>query len=143
MISCTCLSSSLVSLYLPSFLPLSGSVTPLHWIYDQEKVAGLVASGSAEFSSSSHCPYYTVPPGEVGCVCVCVRVCVRACVRACVCACACVVSVGCSSTHSPVPMALSCRSLWKASWRTRVGFSCTPFILLPSLLSSRIFFGYS
>lgn len=40
-------------------------VTPLHWIYDQGKVAGLVAEGVAEFSQESHCPYYTVPAGEV------------------------------------------------------------------------------
>jgi hypothetical protein len=41
------------------------AVTPLHWIYDQEKVAGLVAGGTAEFSPTSHCPFYTVPAGEV------------------------------------------------------------------------------
>ena len=45
--------------------PLPSAVTPLHWIYDQEKVAGLVAGGTAEFSPTSHCPYYTVPAGEV------------------------------------------------------------------------------
>ena len=40
-------------------------VTPLHWIYDQSKVAELVAAGTAEFSPTSHCPFYTVPAGEV------------------------------------------------------------------------------
>lgn len=40
------------------------AVAPLHWIYDQDKVAGLVSSGMAEFSRMSHCPFYTVRAGE-------------------------------------------------------------------------------
>jgi ADP-ribosylglycohydrolase len=40
------------------------AVAPLHWIYDQGKVEGLVSGGMAEFSPTSHCPFYTVPPGD-------------------------------------------------------------------------------
>ena len=44
--------------------PHSLTVTPLHWIYDQAKVQGLVDAGTAEFSQTSHCPFYTLETGQ-------------------------------------------------------------------------------
>ncbi len=37
--------------------------TPLHWIYDQDKVKTLTSSGPVEFYPSPQCPYYHVPTG--------------------------------------------------------------------------------
>lgn len=38
---------------------------PLHWIYDQDKVAQLIKdNGSAEFYPTSQCPFYTIPTGN-------------------------------------------------------------------------------
>lgn len=42
------------------------SVTPLHWIYDQDKVASLIQKekGIPDFYPTSQCPFYTVPVGS-------------------------------------------------------------------------------
>lgn len=46
-------------------LVADAAVAPLHWIYDQGKVDGLIkAEGKAEFYPSSQCPYYTIPTGN-------------------------------------------------------------------------------
>jgi hypothetical protein len=41
-------------------------VAPLHWIYDQGKVASLVGEqgGVVEFYPTSQCPYYIIPTGS-------------------------------------------------------------------------------
>ncbi len=40
--------------------------TPLHWIYDQSKVADLAAkvADGPEFYPTSHCPFYTMDAGS-------------------------------------------------------------------------------
>lgn len=42
------------------------AATPLHWIYDQSKVADLAskAGGCPEFYPTSQCPFYTVDTGS-------------------------------------------------------------------------------
>lgn len=57
------------SLYLDSFycwFSLFGyAVAPLHWIYDQGKVASLIKEqGQVEFYPTSQCPYYTIATGN-------------------------------------------------------------------------------
>ena len=85
---------------LPPSLP-SPPVAPLHWIYDQDKVAGLVAAGTAEFSPTSHCPYYTIPAGEVS------PVRLRMLMRV-------ELYFVPFYNYSPVPMVFSCKSPWRA-----------------------------
>jgi hypothetical protein len=42
------------------------AVAPLHWIYDQEKVAKLIKerAGEAEFFPKSQCPFYIIESGS-------------------------------------------------------------------------------
>lgn len=41
------------------------ATTPLHWIYDPSKVAGLVGGGDPEFFPTPSCPFYKYPVGDL------------------------------------------------------------------------------
>ncbi len=36
----------------------------MHWIYDQDKVKTLTATGPVEFYPTPQCPYYHIPTGN-------------------------------------------------------------------------------